>query len=411
MHTAMRKPRVTVLYHYLYPDDVVSARHYDGFCEGLVDRGWEVEARPCNRGCRDESTIYPSRSVCKGVAIHRVWRPPFRQATSAGRLLNAAWMISAWCGTAFRRKERLPDVMVIGTDPVLGVLVAEFVRRIRPGIGIAHWCYDVYPDAAVADGLLQQDSLVVRVARRLLRSAYSACDVIADLGPDMRVVLGRVGHSCPRAVTLVPWALREPAEPLRTDPTKRGELFGDASLGLLYSGNFGRAHSSEEFLALARRLRSDSIGFCFAARGNKAADLKAAVTREGANVRSMDFVPESELENHLGAADIHLVSLRPGWTGIVTPSKFFGSLAVGRPVLFAGSHDSSIAGWIREHGVGWVLDSDSAGFVAAELRRLAASKDELLVLQRRCHQVYQDHFCRRRIMDEWDRELKRLVNR
>ena len=48
------RPQVTVLYHYFHPDDVVSARHFDGLCRGLAERGWDVLVRPCNRGCRDE---------------------------------------------------------------------------------------------------------------------------------------------------------------------------------------------------------------------------------------------------------------------------------------------------------------------------------------------------------------------
>ena len=53
---------------------------------------------------------------------------------------------------------------------------------------------------------------------------------------------------------------------------------------------------------------------------------------------------------------------------MVVPSKFFGSLAAGRPVVFAGGPDSAIAGWIREFGVGWVLTADNVAEVAAELR-------------------------------------------
>ena len=45
-----RRPRVAVLYHYFHPDDVISARHFDGLCQGLVERGWDVLARPSNRG-------------------------------------------------------------------------------------------------------------------------------------------------------------------------------------------------------------------------------------------------------------------------------------------------------------------------------------------------------------------------
>src|SRR5689334_19786832 len=103
-----RKPRAAVLYHYFYPDDVVSARHFGEFCAGLVERGWDVEAMPCNRGCRDETLAYQAQEHWEGVDIRRVWRPRFRQASSLGRVLNAAWMIVAWCAALARRSRDLP---------------------------------------------------------------------------------------------------------------------------------------------------------------------------------------------------------------------------------------------------------------------------------------------------------------
>jgi glycosyltransferase involved in cell wall biosynthesis len=121
------------------------------------------------------------------------------------------------------------------------------------------------------------------------------------------------------------------------------------------------------------------------------------------------FAPESELAERLAAADIHLVSLKPAWTGAVVPSKFFGALAAGRPVIFAGSRDAALARWIEAHGVGWVLDASSLAHVARDLKRLAESREELTLLQRRCHDVYHEHFSRRRIMDRLDRELRALL--
>jgi glycosyltransferase involved in cell wall biosynthesis len=195
------------------------------------------------------------------------------------------------------------------------------------------------------------------------------------------------------------------------DPATRRELFGGAGLGLLYSGNFGRAHSYEEFLELARRLRGAGVRVCFAVRGNRADEIRKAVRPDDENVSFAGFAPECELEKRLGAADVHLVSLRPEWSGVVVPSKFFGSLAAGRPVVFAGAPDSAIAGWVRELGVGWVLGPDNVEAVAEDLRKLRAEPRRLAELQARCHAVYHEHFSWHKVMDGWDRELRALLPR
>ena len=320
------RPHAVLLYHYFHPDDVVSARLFSELAEGLVARGWDVTAVPCNRGCRDESLTYPAAESWNGVRVRRAWRPALPQATNRGRLLNAAWMLAAWAKAAVTLPRRQREVMVVGTDPVLGVLAALPWSAVRRHTRIAHWCHDLYPEAPIADGMVRESSAVVRLLRRVLAAAYRRCRLVADLGPCMRARLAAYGSPA-RAVTLTPWALVEPPAPVEADPTTRRELFGDARLGLLYSGNFGRAHSYAEFLELARAVRGEPIRFCFAGRGNRADELRKAVTAEDTNVTFAGFAPESELEKRLGAGDLHLVSLRPEWTGTVVPSKFFGALA------------------------------------------------------------------------------------
>jgi glycosyltransferase involved in cell wall biosynthesis len=390
----------------MHPDDVVSARQLSDLAEGLAARGYEVEARPSNRAWDDRAGAFPHRERWHEVAYRRIWRPPFKQARASGRLLNAAWMIAAWSALGLAR--RPPEVMVVGTDPVLAVLVARAVKRLRPEVKIAHWCFDVYPEAPIAEGMLAEDGAPARLLKRLLAPAYEACDLVADIGPCMRELLDTYGHHA-RRVTLTPWALVEPADVVQPDPAARQALFGDAKLGLLYAGTFGRAHAHEDILALARKLRDDGVGFCFGVRGNRLAALKEAVGPDDRNVRFAGFAPEAELALRLGAADVHLASLRQDWTGVVVPSKFFGSLAIGRPVIFSGSRRSSIARWIEEHGVGWVLDAGSIDRVADDLRRLAGARGELEALWARCHRVYREHFSKQAVIARWDEEIRALA--
>ena len=402
------RPHLVLLYHYFHPDDVISARLFGDLAEGLTARGWDVTAMPCTRGCRDESVTHPRDETWAGGAIRRVWRPNLKQASVKGRVLNAAWMIGAWGWRALATPRRPREVVVIGTDPILSPLAALPWRFFRTGCRVAHWCHDLYPEAAIADGLVREQSLPVKVLKRLLAAAYRRCGLIADLGVCMRLLLAGYGSPA-RVATLTPWSLVEPEAVAEPDAAVRKSLFVEAALGLLYSGNFGRAHSYTQFLDLARRLRGSGVGFCFAGRGNRADELKAAVTSDDTNVTFAGFAPEAELEKRLTACDLHLVSLRPEWTGTVVPSKFFGALAAGRGVLFAGSPDSAIAHWVREHRVGYLLTPDTIPQVADELKRLAANPAELVAMRQRCHAVYREHFSKERQIELWDAELRKLI--
>lgn len=405
---AADRPKVCILYHFFHPDDVVSARHFAGLAEGLADAGWDVEVLPSNRACREPGRSYPPREDWNGIRIKRVWRPALPQSSGLGRIANALWMIAAWARIALRSSSRRPDVVLVGTDPVLSVLVTLPLKWIRPQMKVAHWAFDLYPEAAIADGLLPDSGAQTRAIRYLLRKAYSKCDLIADLGACMRHRLQYYGSGWARR-TIVPWALSELPGPAAPEPELRRRHFGDTRLAVLYSGNFGRAHSFREFLELARRMRSSGAQFRWSVRGNAVDDLRSEIRPDDTNVGLLGFVPEAELASHLAAADIHMVSLKPDWSGIVVPSKFFGSLAAGRPVLFAGPDDSCVARWIREYEVGWVVSEGAIEEIDARLRYLAAAPEGLQDLQAHCHAVYHKHFSREKMVRLWASELNQVV--
>jgi glycosyltransferase involved in cell wall biosynthesis len=399
-----RPPKVLVFYHYLHPDDVVSSVHFSELCAELVRRGWDVEARPGNRSCRGESRKFAPREQWSGVDIRRVWRPGLSQTKALGRFSNAVWMTLRWSLAALTES---PDFIIVGTDPILSITAAGVWKVLRPRTRIAHWCFDLYPEAAVADGILQPGGWFTTLLKSILAHAYRSCDLLCDLGPCMSQRIRAYG-SKGRQVTLTPWALAEPALPVPINAPERETIFGSSPLALLYSGSFGRAHSSDLILRLARRLEPHGAHVAFSVRGNSADVLR----RDAAAVPNITFVPftaQQKLEARLSAADIHIVSLREEWTGTVVPSKFFGALAVGRPVLFAGSPESSIAHWIREHKVGWVLTESTMDDTSNELLRYCREPHRLPELFDHCHAVYQRHFSKRSVMDLWDAELRNLL--
>ena len=351
-----------------------------------------------------ERRKFVARESWCGVNIRRVWRPDFPQMKSLGRFANAIWMILRWSLTALTRK---PDLIIVGTDPILSITAAGVWKLLRPRTRIAHWCFDLYPEAAVADGILRPGGWFTTLLKPVLAHAYRSCDLLGDLGPCMSHRI-RAHGSKGRQVTLTPWALAEPALPVPINRTEREAIFGNSPLALLYSGSFGRAHSSDLILRLARRLEPHGARVAFSVRGNRADVLR----RDAAAVPNIAFVPftsQENLEARLSAADIQIVSLREEWTGSVVPSKFFGALAVGRPVLFAGSPESSIAHWIREHKVGWVLTESSFDATSNELLRYCREPHRLPQLFEHCHSVYKRHFSKRSVVDLWDAELRDLL--
>jgi colanic acid biosynthesis glycosyl transferase WcaI len=409
---AMSRPRALLAYHFFYPDDVVSARLFGDLARGLHERGWDVTALTSDRVWGHPSHRLPAREVWEGVAIERVARPAWDQRRPSGRLLNSAWLLAAWLARA-RRLGRF-DAVVVGSDPAFAPLLLAPLRRLWPNTAMAHWCFDLYPEAIAADGAIPAVRSLVPIARAAMAHAYRSCDAIVDLGPRMRERLSEYPTKAVRE-TLVPWALAEGrGRPFAPEPAVRATLFGDANVGLLYSGTLGRAHDFTGFLRLARASRQRSghtLSFAFAVRGDKQAALSRSVSAEDTNVRIVAFSDEVDLASRLEAADVHMLSLRPEWSGLVVPSKFFGSLAVGRPVLYSGPPDSDVARWIAELQVGWQMDPLDPSSVLDALEQFASSPNDRTALQKRARDAYDAHFRKAVVIDRWDKLLRSLVAR
>jgi len=62
-----------------------------------------------------------------------------------------------------------------------------------------------------------------------------------------------------------------------------------------------------------------------------------------ANVKLLGFLPLEDLTYSLGGADLHFISLRSGFEGIMVPSKFYGCLASGKAIIYEGNLNGEIA--------------------------------------------------------------------
>src|SRR5262249_30317913 len=74
----------------------------------------------------------------------------------------------------------------------------------------------------------------------------------------------------------------------------------------------------------------------------RAIEVEKRLRAEGIPVARTPPVPLEQLSALLAAADAHLIALRPQFSGIVLPSKVYGCIASGRPIIFVGPRSSDV---------------------------------------------------------------------
>lgn len=384
--------QVAIFYQFMAPDDVVSAVHFHQLAVELQRLQWTVSAYPAIRGCRDRSQTYRSTEIIDDISYHRVWRPKFEQSKFLGRLANTLCMLLGWCKVVLKMKWRSPELIIVGTDPPFAVVFAWFAKLVlgRKTL-ILHWCFDLHPEASVAAGHFSGSSIVNKTIRAIAGVGYRSCDLIVDIGSCMRHRLSLYNITKP-FVTVYPWALLEPDNFV---PSHGVNYSGSekGAIKVLYSGNYGQAHDLSVFDQSNRRSEPDIVQFQFSASGTRTEELKA-ICESNNDCEWLDPVPLSQLSDRLASADIHIVSVKAGWEGIVVPSKFFGSIASGRPILYLGSGDSVIADLIEKHNLGWIVSKDNFEEVFSKISELQTNPAKLMEIQRNCFQVYRTFFSR-----------------
>ncbi len=156
------------------------------------------------------------------------------------------------------------------------------------------------------------------------------------------------------------------------NPFRREQGFGEKFV-VMYSGNHSLVHPLDTLLAAAERLRDEEgILFVFVGGGAGKAQVEEVV-RSGKcpNVVSLPYQPMENLKHSLSAADVHAVTMGEDMVGIVHPCKFYGAMAIGRPVICFAPRESHLGELIEETGCGWRFDHGDVDGVVAKLRELA----------------------------------------
>jgi hypothetical protein len=146
---------------------------------------------------------------------------------------------------------------------------------------------------------------------------------------------------------------------------------------LLYSGNFGVAHDDATMIEGLRRHHAEGsgrVGLWLNATGAKADRVEAQLRQLEIPVHRSLPVPLDQLARLLVTPDAHLITLRDEFVGYVLPSKVWGCVESGRPVLFVGSAASDVHRICAEHLPAEAyqrVDVGDAAGVARALERIA----------------------------------------
>jgi glycosyltransferase involved in cell wall biosynthesis len=153
----------------------------------------------------------------------------------------------------------------------------------------------------------------------------------------------------------------------------------------MHSGNVGHSQNLDVLIRATTFLRDlDDLAVVIVGGGARRGELiELADLLETDAVQFLGYQPRETLSSSLSAAHLHYVGLGRGLSGYVVPSRLYGILSAGRPVLVAADDESETAGVVHSVGCGLVVPPSRPELVAAAIRDLYDGRHNLDEMGRR----------------------------
>ena len=267
------------------------------------------------------------------------------------------------------------DVVLGMTDPPFEGIVAALAALLK-GKPLVYNVRDLYPDMAIGGSIVEQ-GLLTKVWEVLHRWALRQSTRIVVLGEDMRARIIAKGVKADRVTVVRDGAeiCDAGAEPA-VDMEVVRSIRGDFKFVLLHAGNMGFYGAWGTLVAAARKLADEGIGLVFVGDGAQRGQIEAAAAG-CTNVHFLPFFAASKISSVLAAPDAHVVTIKRGLEGVIVPSKMYGILVAGKPIVAVAPEATDVAKIGEERGFAVSADPDNATCVADVIRQVSGNAETL----------------------------------
>jgi glycosyltransferase involved in cell wall biosynthesis len=351
-----------VLNQYYWPGVEATAQLLSQLCEALAE---DYDVTVVTGGLHGHEL--PPEEVRNGVRIVRVRSTTYDRAQLHLRAANYASYLAETVLHALRGER--PDLVLCMTDPPVVGDVGLVVAR-RFGAPLLVISQDVFPEIAERVKRLRHP-LVVGALRKLVALYLRRADRVVAIGETMKLRLVQKGADAARVEVIPNWVDTSELQPHPRRNDWSAEQGIDDAFVVMHSGNVGHAQDLDTLVRAATFVRDlDRLQIMVVGFGARHGELTALAHRlevTGA-VRFLGYQPRARLSLSLSAGDLHYVGLARGLSGFVVPSRVYGILSVGRPVLVSADADSETARLVQEAGCGVVVPPGRPELVAGVLR-------------------------------------------
>lgn len=370
-----------VINQYFYPDISATSQIITELCVEL-SKHYEVKVL-C--GKPSYNPVEPLKEKLfafydfRGCKVKRVWNASYSRKTLQGRIFNYLTFMFFGCieGLALKRV----NIALAMTDPPFAGFISYLIRKLR-GIPYIITLQDLHPDIEIITNLLPKN-IFVKLWIRLNNIMFRNAEHVVVLGNKIREYLIHHYGLPPEKVVVIPnFSDDDNIHPQpRMNKFIMDKEFKNKFI-IVHSGNMGLNQELPVIIEAGKLLKGNKeLVFVMIGDGAMKAALVTMVEQYGLdNVYFLPYQKKEELSYSLSAADIHIVTLQQGLSNFIVPSKTYGIMAAGKPIIACIDADSDVAGMVREAQCGIVIEPGDPKKLADAIQQLFNGREKLVEL-------------------------------
>ena len=336
------KKKMLVYAHYYYPDVASTGQILAELCEGLKE-SLDITVLcvvPSYSGKVEEK--YREKRIYKeehnGVKIIRVRVPDFDKKNKISRVKNLmAYFFNSIIATI--KLDKYDYIYSISQPPILGGTLGVIGKWLKGGKYIYN-IQDFNPEQTMAVGYAK-NKIVLNLAMALDKFNCKMSDKVIVVGRDMQDTLkNRFNkNKVPNNEFINNWIDEKKIYPIEIEHKEiinfKHKYGLEDKFIIMYSGNIGLYYDLENIIKVIGKFKNrEDVIFAFIGDGTVKEKIETyAIDNNLSNVKFIPYQPKEKLKYSLNSADIHWVVNAKGIKGVSVPSKLYGVMSSGKPVL------------------------------------------------------------------------------
>ncbi|KRE47893.1 glycosyltransferase family 4 protein [Paenibacillus sp. Soil522] len=378
------KKKLLIYAHYYHPDVASTGQILKELAEKMLD-SFDITVICVVPSYTGEVTAeYKTKMFYKeefnGVKIIRIRVPEFSKKNKLSRIKNIlAYFLGAMIATF--KVGKMDYVYSISQPPILGGLLGVWGKWMK----YAKYIYNIQdfnPEQTMAVGY-SKNKLILNAMMWFDKFSCKRADKVIVVGRDMvETMKDRFkGKKVPNHVFINNWIDEKEIYPLPTDNEKvvafKKKYKLENKFIIMYSGNIGLYYDLENLIHVIKKF-NDRNDMAFAFVGEGTILDKLVLYKDEYNLKNVTFIPyqnKSDLVYSLNAGDVHWCINAKGIKGVSVPSKLYGIMAAGKPILGVLEEGSEARLIIEETKCGYVTEPGNYDEVEANIERFLKEKE------------------------------------